>query len=380
MKKFKFQFILLILSFLVYLKLIFYSGGNCDMVWHTFYLVNHGYPPNFIYYLLIDLLSFFTKNTFLLNVAALFVLVLALLFKFELTKKIGNQLIIIGKERIGNEIYRLDKTTFYIMLVFSLPSIQLLYSNHYYLGQLPPNIWHNSTTMLLMPISCLIFLKTCNAITIPESLDNIKTASIILLLSISIFIKPSFAFLYFPAITFIGVKKKSLKLLMISFSSVALILLQYYLIYLQNGYLDQEVESTIKIDFLYVWKNWLDGKPYLIFFSIISSLLFPIIYIVFFFKNLKNDDIFQLSIIMAIVGIVMFMVLKEDGPRVLHGNFIWNSVVGLYFLWVYLVYDFQTRRKIISSFLVRFFDFLFKLHVLSGIIYILFIFFNGKYF
>jgi len=47
--------------------------------------------------------------------------------------------------------------SFTLLFVFSLPSVQVFTNKFYYLGQFTPNVWHNSTTIFLMPFALLLF-------------------------------------------------------------------------------------------------------------------------------------------------------------------------------------------------------------------------------
>jgi hypothetical protein len=346
------------------------------MVLHTKYLIKYGYPPNFIYYFIIDCFSFFTRKRFFVNLASLFVLSTALVLKFKLIVKILmlHQKINLFHKQL--DLFHKQKLGFMLMLIFSLPSVQLS-KNHYYLGQLTPNVWHNSTTMFLMPIACYVMLLSLNAIVNVDDFNWKSVWYIVLWVLVSVFVKPSFAFLYSPMMFIFGIIKNNNKLVLIGMVTSFFILFQYYLIYNQNGYMDQSVKSSVEVDFLFVWKSWLGGHTSLVLLSFVVSLIFPILYLFFFFRELQKDIFFLMSIIMFVIGMLMFIFLKEDGPRVYHGNFMWSVSIGLFFLWLSLISDFKKRNLPHNK--VRLFNWLFKAHFFSGLFYICYILISGRY-
>ena len=83
---------------------------------------------------------------------------------------------------------------FLLLLVCPIP-----YANpfnplvNYFLGKVSPNIWHNSTTIFLMPFAILLFWKSYQVL---SGTQKENTLLISMLVILNVFIKPSFFFVY----------------------------------------------------------------------------------------------------------------------------------------------------------------------------------------
>jgi hypothetical protein len=353
------------------------------MPFHRDYLLKYGYPPNFIYYFLIDMFSFFTKEVHLLNIATIFILTLALYGKFCLSARIY-EFVCVSDEIDNKLINNKYLVSFLLAIVFSLPSVLFIFDGRWYLGQLVPNVWHNSTTILLMPFSCYMVLLTL--MLLKKNQTDFKTLIILVFVGIiSVFIKPSFAFIYVPSLIVSGLIQRKWSLLLIAMLLVVFIIIQYYLIYIENHVADiyskdgetDLTTSSVEIDVFRVWKYFSNGSKSIMLVSFVSSLLFPIAFIFSNFKIVIQDQYFRLSLLMATFGLLIFFIFKESGTRQYHGNFYWNAVVGLYFLWSAVVFSFFRYKSLLKK--QKLLSYLFNLHVLSGCIYILRILIMGSY-
>lgn len=80
---------------------------------------------------------------------------------------------------------------FLIAVAFSLPGVNT------YLGQIPPHVWHNSTTMLLMPFAVALFWTSLSFLRSGESPYLWWSLPLI---ALNIAAKPSFVLCLFPVL------------------------------------------------------------------------------------------------------------------------------------------------------------------------------------
>ncbi len=115
-------------------------------------------------------------------VASIAVLSLITLYKYQIVKKI-----IVSE--LNTSDYKIASIISAVLLfVFALPSV-LIFNNLYYLGSFSPNIWHNSTTIFVIPFVILLYRESCQQL-LP--FNSKRLWIIVLLILINVCIKPSF--------------------------------------------------------------------------------------------------------------------------------------------------------------------------------------------
>ena len=329
-------------------------------------------PANFLYYLVIYSLAFFHARIQWLYASSVLVLAFSVAIKYIITRKfIANQLNNLKtSEALRNKWINLFSFT--LIFAFSIP-LSLFIGGHYYLGQFPPNIWHNSTTIFLMPFALILFWLSY------EQLKNPSNSRIYLLTLFSILnvlAKPSFFFSFlviFPLLLIVRFRfKKDFWLNLIPIAvGTSLVLIEYILLY-KVGSFNPYVEQTgIVIKPFSVWTSYSPN----ILISLLSSLIFPITYLMFYWKELKTNLLLQYSVLLYFISVVIFSLLTETGPREFYGNFFWQCVVSSYILFMVIlslllekIFSGSHSKKnilILTSFL---------LHVLSGIVYVILLF------
>lgn len=312
------------------------------------------------------------------------VLTIALVVKFFMFTELFN----LWKKNESDEkaqeidIYKISLLT---LVIFSIPSLQYLAWGKYYSGQIVPNVWHNSTTMFSMPVAIYIIKLTFENMN-KTKIHILNILYLLFLLAISIFIKPSFAFIYIPTIIlFVIMKRINKKFILIAISGVFLILIQYYIIYLNSESLIYSSKSTIGLDFFGVWSSGLRNYSFLIFPALIMSILFPLTHFLLNAKRLVNNIYYQFILVSNGFAYFLFIFISEHGPRFNHGNFYWQLVFSTSLLFAYNIYDyycFPNRNVYNHYFLKRLKKmeyYILSSHILSGIFYILLVIFLGKY-
>ena len=71
--------------------------------------------------------------------------------------------------------------------------------------------------------------------------------------------------------------------------------------------------------------------------SIISTFTVPILVSILLLKNKEKDKMIILAWLFEIITFIQATLLKETGPRSMHGNFWWNMMFSSLFLFIYCV-------------------------------------------
>jgi hypothetical protein len=351
---------------------------------HSFVVNNDKLTPNFLYFFLVAALTGFSSTYKFYYVSSVFLLSTAITAKFFLNLEYLKKYAAVN--------FRLNIFLAISMLfVFALPSLDFIRIKSFYLGQLAPVVWHNSTVIFLMPFSLLLFFKVYELLY--SNSDSVKKKDILILFSlllINALIKPSFLFTILPVFCFLalsktikkGIKKNIVYGFFCFVAAALFILLEYYLIYKANNIstinnINGEKSSVIIEPFV-VWKNFSTN----LFFSLITSCFFPIIYLICYFRQALRNSMVIFSLCNFIAGVAEWSLLAEEGPRKFHGNFYWQVVVVMYLLFFTLVLDFLKNNKTINKKNVKQVIVIsaFSFHVLWGIFYwVKIILFRGYY-
>lgn len=333
------------------------------------------YPPNFLYYLVVNSMSGFSSIRNVEILISIVILSIATVSKFIISKKV-----IIELNQDFIQKYKFSKISIISLALFFCFAIPDPYSvfvlEKFYLGRYVPIVWHNSTTIVLFPFAILLFWRQLRVFNESYISTNREILILNMLVIANIIIKPSFIFVYAP-VTFIFILKKirriSLKNLLPEFTpiltGVLIIITQYYLIYkLEVGILkgdsDVAIGSPFKVITRYI-PMWYVPVTFLM------SFLLPLS-ICFIYKEILKYKPFLYALSLTITGLLISTFIYETGPRMFHGNFYWQVFISTFLLFLSTV-----------SFLIpKIFDYnkidlkvilvsgLLLLHSLSGILYI----------
>jgi hypothetical protein len=334
---------------------------------------------NFLYFLILYLAAMVVgADPANLYLAAAFLLASAVSAKYLLTHKF---LAKFGGGGASTSGYR-SFLAVALIFVFSIPIVKA-FGGYYYRGSLPPNVWHNSTTIFLMPFALLLFWQSYEQLVDPT---NKRIAWLALLVVLNIVIKPSYCFVFIVAYPLFLWKRfrfsKDFWLNLIPiFVAVGLVAAQHFLIFelglSKTGFDDA---SRVKIAPFKVWSSASPNIPV----SLFGTLLFPIIYIFFYFKEARRDLLIQYTVFGHLVALAIYALFMETGDRQFHGNFGWQGMVTAYTLFLAVASLFiknltgsdtegngglaalSGKNKVILAF--------FGLHLISGLIYIVKIF------
>ncbi len=373
---------IIFIIFFVYFYLIIDNGIKTDIqmhasMAHSFVTHQDRLTPNFLYYFLVALASGFTESYPTYYWASIFLVSAAVTAKFFL-----NHSYIIKYTNIQPHWTIAWGLSFAMLFVTSLPGWDFFFSQHFYLGQLTPNVWHNSTTIFVMPFAMLLFFQSYELLFTNTDHSNKRLLIYVtLLIVINALIKPSFLFTLLPSVfiffcinNFSGyAKTKPVQLLPYLFG-IIFIAAEYYIIFKLNyassvaeRISNDDGKATIILAPFEVWRYYSDNPLSATF----TSLFFPLLYLIISKGNPLKNKLVQFALVNFIVGFGIWILFAEEGARKFHANFIWQVVITTYLLFFSLLLNLINDIK--SSKLSRNKQFIigsaFLLHFIWGIIY-----------
>ncbi|STY29509.1 Uncharacterised protein [Legionella wadsworthii] len=212
---------------------------------------------------------------------------------------------------------------------------QILVDNfHVYLGNISANQWHNSTLIFAMPANILFFYYSI------KNLDSNRWFPFFMmggLAVLSIFCKPNYAMAFLPVLTIglflLNLKSRSylnafIKPALIIIPALMTLSYQWYFTFVKNELFNHPT-ATVFAPFL-VWSTY---SPHL-FISLLLSIAFPLIILVFYFKKMDRFLIIAWLTFLVSLGIFSFF---AEYPVHLNGNFWWGSIASNYILFLFSV-------------------------------------------
>jgi hypothetical protein len=337
-------------------------------------------PANFLYYLTVYAFTFFQTNLRFLRLSSVLVLSLAVIAKFVITYKFVVSHKSEGAEKnLTPEWFTLLFCTL-LLFAFSLPTNAVL-NGRFYLGQFPPNVWHNSTTIFLMPFALLLFWLSYEQLKKPTQQ---RIFLITLFCVLNILIKPNFCFVFFLVYPIMlvwrfGLKKELWLNCIPIIVGAVLFIGEYYLIFVFRFGNPGATQSNlgIAISLFSVWSRYSSN----IAISLLVSILFPLVYMCIYWRELFENLLLQYAVLLYLAAIAITSIFTETGPRQTHGNFIWQSIVCTYILFMVVSTLFIGKVKFVKKgdWLNKVILMSFLLHVVSGFAYLAYFFATKSY-
>jgi hypothetical protein len=248
-----------------------------------------------------------------------------------------------------------------IALAFVMPIVNWWNYKSVYLGQIAPTIWHNSTTVLVMPLVILLFRASARWLSLPSTPNAVLTSGLCVLSAI---IKPSYAIALLPVLvpwycyTALATAGMSLPKL----AGHIAILVAPVIVVLAAQWLLIASYTAITIAPFGVWTLY-SPNPLA---SLLLSLAFPLAASILYRECWRGNIAFMLAWAVFAVALTEFILLAEDGIRFNHANFLWGPCMALYL--VFLTCAESLFREALS---VRFLLVLtlFAAHLASGLFF-----------
>ncbi len=320
---------------------------------------------NFLYYLTIAVITFFQPDLIFLQISAIIVLTASVVYKYSLS------LSFLQNDNLNHDQNSLNQYAWFALFLSIASNFPVNLSATWYLGQFPPNLWHNSTTIFLMPFALLLFF---------DALKYLKQPSGRLILKMSIWviigalIKPSFLFPFLPVFFLLLVFSFRFSvnflrgLIPLFFGALGIAWVGIYN-FITNTYNEG---GGVEIAPFKVWSNWSEFIP----LSILASLLFPIALSILNWNDLKDKIAFRFAWLLMIVSMLVYSLFAEKGSNwiVVASNFSWQLIVSNFILFLTCLKEALSinESKLIFGFAVKkVLLLIFYAHVAMGILYLI---------
>lgn len=237
-----------------------------------------------------------------------------------------------------------------MFFAFNMPYIPH-FGELYYRGMLNFNVYHNPTYIMMKPFaifSVWFFFRLLNR----YAEKGIKVYEWFVfsgLMLLTTFFKPNFMIGFSISMLIVLIfdffrHKGKIILRCIAlgttvFPSVALMVYQQATLFNAN--------SQLKIGFM----TGLRAMAYRTEFTIPLSLVFPVIILIFAFRDLFKDRYYTFGWLHMLVNLSITLFVYETGHRLPHGNFIWSSffALGILFIVSLVKYEKLARQRRIGA-------------------------------
>jgi hypothetical protein len=200
---------------------------------------------------------------------------------------------------------------------------------------IPANVWHNTTTALLMPLALGLFLVSHWYLREPS---RRALWLMLALVVVNILAKPSFVLCWlvaFPVAVFLKDRRASALAgpLLVAGAGALLLLAQYTYVYV-IGRGNPFVESSgVYLAPFHVWSHFAPS----IALSIVLSYAFPAVALALGGAAVRESLAVRFAAGLAVVGLTWFVLVAEKGHQEYHGNFLWQAIIANYILFAALV-------------------------------------------
>lgn len=224
-----------------------------------------------------------------------------------------------------------------VLLMLVMPIWLPFFNPSIVIGQGGPNVLHNPTNIMvrLLAFPCFLwYVAIMDGIGkgSVSRMGALKIAALSLFVLLTAFAKPSFVQMFLPAMLVLSVLKlieckkaavRPIAVIALSFVPVfSFIVLQAWIsFYYGRG-------SGCSVAFLKVWRHYSPN----VFVSMVVSILFPAIVLLWSIRARKVSTADVLTWIMYGVATAQYILLIEKGRRWSHGNFSWAMLLAQFFL------------------------------------------------
>lgn len=276
-----------------------------------------------------------------------------------------------------------------LVVTFSMPAFDprgitnLRILGDIYLGQLSPNVWHNSTTILSMPFSLLALIFGVRYL---QSSTRVTLIALSGSMLVSTLFKPNFMLALVPTLFLVAAfmaladhentqRWRSVVAITLALvPSIVILAAQYALAF--TGDSAAVVGSTTGVSPLTQWRDFTDSIP----ISIIRSLLLPGLLTLLLLRSRSIDLMIVTSWVVLFISVAQFSTFSqfdEHGVEVLHGNRGWAIIPSMFALFLSTIVRYartnladSTVREAFKTREVRMVTVVALVHLISGLAYI----------
>ena len=356
----------------IFAYIMFVVKWNSDLCAHTYIaqqmLEEHRlFSTNFLMYFLINLLTFFTGAKYPMRAVLVLLLAAANTAKYTIVREAF-------REWTSSKTAKL--ASFSMLFVYIIPLMYFLKplgiflsADNMYWGYYVPNVWHNSTILCMMPFAIACYLLSVKQF---KQYTDRRNKYISLFLVLSVLVKPSFFFVYVIAYPIImlsqyGLSKTFSKSLLPLLAGGICLVYEYVTIY-YSGVNDG---SSVVIDIaqLFTLDFWQSHILYLV-----VSLSLPLLFLCLYGRTIVRDPEFWFVLIMLVCGLGIMWCCRETGPRATHGNFGWQTIAAMWFVYFYMLKTATNSEVLLlpqrGGYSQKIMLIIFGLHVIMGFVYL----------
>ncbi len=215
------------------------------------------------------------------------------------------------------------------MFAFALP-VGLRYPQF-----IPANVWHNTTTALLMPLALGLFMVSLEYVREPS---RRRLWLMLVLLIVNILAKPSFALCFlvaFPVAVFVRNRRPAALTgpVLLCLAGGAVLIAQYVYVYVAGLGNPLVQSSGIYVAPFHVWSRYSPS----IALCLMVSYAFPAAALALGGPTVRHRLAVRYALGLAVAGLAWYALMGEKGHQEFHGNFMWQAIVTSYILFAAVV-------------------------------------------
>jgi hypothetical protein len=332
-------------------------------------------PEAFLHYLFVALVTGFSTDVAVVLVGTAVVLSAAVAAKFLVSLHVG-------REWLGPDAARNPRAD--CMLLIGSAALVVLFSfplpgEHWYVSGFPPVVWHNGTTITLLPFAVLLFHYSARYLISPE---RGLPAPIAILVVLNVLIKPSFFFCFAPifplfVLSLHGPKKAFLLSCVPVLVGGAIMLGQYAWLYHSSDYSRVAGSGSISLGWFRPWSTYAENIPLVI----ANAVVLPLLFFAGYPRILRTDVRLSYALALLALAVLIYAVVYEQGDREFHGNFGWQTTICNYLLHLSVAIAFLRIK--LREFRLNPYDYLllavFGIQTLLGVAYIVRFVLTGQF-
>ena len=213
-----------------------------------------------------------------------------------------------------------------------------------YFGRFTGSVWHNSTSVVLLPVSVLLFYAAVRFI--PTGRPRWAYVAVPALLVLDGLLKPNYLLALLPALGVLtlvvmvrayrrtrlpaSIWPPLVRFLLLAVPAVVLLYVEYVLAYVEGG-----VEYTNGIRPFATWSLFASYVPGGILVTLVQSLLLPALVTALLWDVARRSTLVTVAWLVELVAIAQFALLAEftsTGELLTHGNWVWGANIATYVL------------------------------------------------
>jgi hypothetical protein len=220
-----------------------------------------------------------------------------------------------------------------LALLFAMPLFNWWKFPQVYLGQVSPNVWHNPTAIVVLPLAMLLF-SAASRTTITDRPRRLAGAGALALLNG--LVKPNYLLALLPCWIALVVDRaaRSPRPSRIGWRRpaifVAAVLAPVTALFAWQAWRLAGTGGGVEIAPLAVWRLYSPNIPA----SILLSLAFPLGVLALHWNVARRQAPLVLAWSVLLVAVLQMALLAERGPRWPHANFFWGAYAANYLLFV----------------------------------------------